>query len=142
MLYLQQFHFTFQQPNPVFPVLYQLAANLDTIKTAQTADSTLSDLIKALASGCPTPTNVAPGLRHVFLQDGVLCRSFQPSSSATSHTQVVIPTGLQSTVLQQLHNNSGHLGEQKTVAKVRECCYWPGYEADVNKWIQECRECQ
>jgi len=157
MLYLQQFHFTFQHrpgkahgnadamsrvPNPVFPVLHQLAANLDTIKAAQAADSTLSDLIKALASGCPPPTNVAPGLRRVFLQDGVLCRSFQSSSSATSHTQVVIPTRLQSTVLQQLHNNSGHLGEQKTVAKVRERYYWPGYEADINKWIQECRECQ
>ena len=89
MLYLQQFHFTFQHrsgkfhgnadalsraPNPVFPVLHQLAANLDTIRTAQAGDTTL---MKALTSGCTIPTNVAPGFRCVFLQDGVLRRPFQ-----------------------------------------------------------------
>ena len=129
-------------PKPVCPVLHQLAANLDAIKTAQMADTALSDLVKALTSGCAISTNVAPGLRRVFLQDGVLCRPFQSSSSTNCHTQIVIPTSLQSTVLQQLHDHSGHLGEQKTVAKVKERYYWPGYEANVAKWIQECRECQ
>ena len=77
MLYLQQFHFTFQHcsgkthgnadaisrvPNPVFPVLHQLGANLDTIKIAQAADATLSEIIKILTSGGPLPTNVTPGL--------------------------------------------------------------------------------
>ena len=157
MLYLQQFNFTFQHrsgklhgnadalsrvPKPVFPVLHQLAANLDTIRTAQVADTTLSNLMKALTDGCTIPANVAPGLRRAFLQEGILCRPFQSSSSTNCHTQIVIPTSLQSTVLRQLHDHSGHLGEQKTVAKVKERYYWPGYEADIAKWIQECRECQ
>ena len=88
MLYLQQFIFTFQNrsgklhgnadalsrvPKPVVPVFHQLATNLDAIKTAQVANSTLPDLIKALTSGCTIPTNVAPSLRRVFMQDGVLC---------------------------------------------------------------------
>ena len=57
---LEQFHFTFQHhsgkfhgnadalsraPNPVFPVLHQLAVNLYTIRTTQAADTTLSDLM-------------------------------------------------------------------------------------------------
>lgn len=121
---------------------HQLATNLDAIKTAQVADTTLSNVMKALTSGCPIPTNVAPGIRCVFLQDGVLCRPFQSSSSTTCHTQIVIPASLKTTVLQQLHKHSGHLGEQKTAAKVKERYYWPGYEADIAKWIQECRECQ
>ena len=157
MLYLQRFNFTFQHrsgklhgnadalsrvPNPVFNVLHQLATSLDTIRTAQAADGTLSNLLKALSGGGTIPASVAPGFKHAFLQDGVLCRPFQSSSSSSSHTQIVIPSSLQSTVLQQLHDNSGHLGEQKTVAKVTECYYWPGYGGDVAKWIQECRECQ
>lgn len=78
-------------------------------------------LLKALTSGCTIPMNVVPGLRLVFLQDGVLRSPFQSSSSTTCHTQIVIPASLQTTVLQQLHNHSGHLGEQKTAAaKVKE----------------------
>ena len=101
--------------NPVFPVLHQLAANLDTIRTAQAADTMLSDLKKALTSGCTIPTNIAPGFRHVFLQDGVLCRPFQSSSSTNCHTQIAIPTSLQSTVLQQLHDHSAVLGVMRYV---------------------------
>ena len=133
MLYLQQFHFTFQHrsgkfqcnadalcraPNPVFPVLHQLVVNLDAIRTVQVADTMLSDLMKALTSACTISANVAPSFRHVFLQNGVLCRPFQSSSSTNCHTQILIPTSLQSTGLQQLHDHSVHLGEQKTVAKV------------------------
>jgi len=153
MLYLQQFNFSFRHrfgklhgnadalsrvPNPVFHVLHQLATSLDTIRTAQVADGTLSNLMTALSGRGMFPTSVAPGFKRAFLQDGVLCRPFQSSSSSSCHTQIVIPSSLLSTVLQQLHDNSGHQGEQKTVAKVKERYYWPGYEGDVAKWIQEC----
>ena len=83
------------------------------------ADGTLSNLMKALSGGGTIPTDVAPGFKRAFLQDGVLCRPFQSSSLSSCHTQIVIPSSLQSIVLQQLHDNSGHLGEQKTVAKVK-----------------------
>jgi len=152
MLYLQQFNFTFQYrsgklngnadriPNPVFPVLRELATSLDTIRTAQAADGTLSNLMKTLSGGGTIPAIVAPGFKRAFLQDGVLCRSFQASSSSSCHTQIMIPSNLQSIVLQQLHDNSGHLGEQKTVAKVKERYYWPEYVGDVAKWTQECSD--
>jgi len=78
-------------------VLRQLATSLDTIRTAQAADSTLSNLMKALSGGGTIPTSVAPGFKHAFLQDGVLCRPFQSSSSSSCHTQIVIPSSLQST---------------------------------------------
>ena len=84
----------------------------------------------------------APGLKRAFLEDGVLCRTFHPSSSSGGHLQVVIPDILKQTVLQQLHNQSGHLGLQKTLGKLKERYYWPGYEADVATWINECKQCQ
>ena len=76
------------------------------------------------------------------MKEGVLCRTYQTSLSSAEHTQIVIPGSLKSIVLNQLRNQSGHLGVQKPLGKVKERYYWPGYEADVVAWIQECRQCQ
>ena len=46
------------------------------------------------------------------------------------------------TILQQLHDNSGHLGLKKTTEGVKQRFYWPGYELDIKKWVQECQQCQ
>ena len=161
MLYLQQFHFSFEHwagkyhanadamsrvpaVTPVLAILQQLVTDLATVKSAQQADEVLSPLISALTQGQtpPSATCKAPGLKRAFLEDGVLCRTFHSSSSSGGHLQVVIPDILKQTVLQQLHNQSGHLGLQKTLGKLKERYYWPGYEADVATWINECKQCQ
>jgi len=159
MLYLQQFDFTFHHRpgkyhanadamsrmyvvHPILPVLHQATADLGTLQTAQQANDSLSRIISTLSQGLPIPADVAPGLQRVFLQDGILCRMHQPSSSSPRHTQIVIPNTLTHTVLRQLHDQSGHLGVQKTLGKVKERYYWPGYESHVANWIQECRHCQ
>ena len=159
MLYLQQINFTFKHrpgkhhanadalsricpAQPILPVLQPLMANLNSMKAAQHDDTSLSSLITALSSGQPIPPDVAPGLKRAFLKEGILCRLYYPSSSSTGHTQIVIPDSLKSTVLTQLHNQSGHLGVQKTLGKLKERYYWPGYEADVSTWIREYRQCQ
>ena len=159
MLYLQQFDFTFHHRpgknhanadamsrlhpiHPILPVLHQTIADLTALKAAQQTDDSLSQIITTLTQGNPVPPDVPPGLWHVFLQHGILCRPYQPSSSSTRHTQIVIPSTLIHSVLQQLHNQGGHLGVQKTLGKVKERYYWPGYESDVTSWIRECRHCQ
>ena len=159
ILYLQQFNFTWEHragkhhsnadamsrlppTNPVLGVFQQLSPNIDGIKTDQHTDEILSPIISALSNRSPLPADVAPGLRRSILEDGVLCRRFHPSSSTEGYLQVVIPDTLKSVVLEQLHNQSGHLGIHKTLEKVKERFYWPGYESDTTTWIQECKECQ
>ena len=39
-------------------------------------------------------------------------------------------------------HESGHLGVQRTTEKVKERFYWPGYEMDIQNWVQECQQCQ
>ena len=128
--------------NPMLGVFQQLSPNIDSIKTAQRTDKILSPVISALSSRSPLPSDVAPGLRYSILEDGVLCRRFRPSSSTEGHlhVQVVIPDTLKSVVLQQLHNQSGHLGIYKTLEKIKERFYWPGYKGDTTTWIQECQK--
>ena len=128
---------------PILPVLLQpITSDLDSKKAAQQDDASLSGMITALTSGQPIPPDVALGLKHAFMKEGVLCRMYQTSSSSARHTQIIIPGILKIIVLNQLHNQSGHLGVQKPLGKVKERYYWPGYEADVAVWIQECRQCQ
>ena len=104
MLYLQQFDFTFHHRpgknyanadamsrlhpiHPILPVLHQTIADLTVLKATQQTDDSLSQIITTLTQGNPVPADVPPGLWHVFLQDGILCRLYQPSSSSTRHTR-------------------------------------------------------
>ena len=61
-------------------------ADLDSMKASQHDDTFLSSLITALSSGQPIPPDVAPGLKHAFLKEGILCRLYHPSSSSAGHT--------------------------------------------------------
>ena len=82
-----------------------------------------------------------PGLKKCFIADGLLCRKFQ-GANLSVHTQIILPSSLIPTVLQQLHDQAGHLGVQKTTDRVKERFYWPGYEQDIEKWIRDCELCQ
>uniref|UniRef100_A0A5S6R0G6 RNA-directed DNA polymerase n=1 Tax=Trichuris muris TaxID=70415 RepID=A0A5S6R0G6_TRIMR len=57
--------------------------------------------------------------------------------------QLVVPKEMIPQVLHQCHAaaTAGHLGEEKTLARVREQFYWPGYRADVKRYIKTCWEC-
>ena len=46
-------------------------------------------------------------------------------------------------VLRDLHEGvmGGHLGEDKTLEKVKERFYWPGYHNDVKNWVNTCSDC-
>ena len=111
--------------------------SLSDIRSAQLQDSELKPLIQALNDNSPT----RPGLKRCFIDDGVLCRKFHQVGGLV-HTQTVVPSVLQEAVLAQLHNSSGHFGIRKTIEKVKERFYWPGYEEDVEKWVRECSACQ
>ena len=45
--------------------------------------------------------------------------------------------------MQELHAGAteGHLGEEKTLLKIKERFYWPGMQQDVHNWCQRCATC-
>ena len=51
----------------------------------------------------------------------------------SQHLQLVLPSGLRESVLQNLHSSSmgGHEGESKMIHLVRERYYWPGWKEIV-----------
>ena len=80
---------------------------------------------------------------RLFIKDGLLYRKWEHDGSP--HTdQLVVPTELQQTILQNVHDNptSGHLGIARTTERIKQRFYWVGYKDTVTKYCQTCTRCQ
>ncbi len=73
-------------------------------------------------------------------QGGVLYH--QVILSGDEVLQLVLPTSLKTQVLQQLHDEHGHQGAERTTELIRQRCYWPGMHHDIRQWCQDCERCQ
>ena len=80
---------------------------------------------------------------QLLVRDGILYRQFVGLSGAPNHLQLVLPKSLRETVLKELHEGAvgGHLGEEKTLSRLKERYYWPGHWTDVRNWCQTCGIC-
>uniref|UniRef100_A0A1X7TU19 Integrase zinc-binding domain-containing protein n=1 Tax=Amphimedon queenslandica TaxID=400682 RepID=A0A1X7TU19_AMPQE len=60
-----------------------------------------------------------------------------------THKQLVVPSSLQSKVLEHVHGGSvgGHLGQSKSLEKLKSRFYWPGHYNDVMMWCSTCSIC-
>ena len=77
---------------------------------------------------------------RVVVKDGVLyVRSHDPVEG--DFHQLLLPTELQPTILDALHNQAGHQGRDRTIALLRKRCYWPRMEGDVDSWCKKCERC-
>lgn len=54
---------------------------------------------------------------------------------------LVLPESLKTLVLHHMHDLAGHQGIERTVALVRERCYWPTLHKDVEFYCSHCRRC-
>ncbi|KRZ81936.1 Gypsy retrotransposon integrase-like protein 1 [Trichinella sp. T8] len=45
--------------------------------------------------------------------------------------------------MQSMHDSqyTGHLGERRTLARVKSLFYWPGMSGDVHAWCRTCMQC-
>ena len=64
-------------------------------------------------------------------------------SGSNQWSQLVVPKDLQEEVVHSLHGGaaSGHLGEEKTLSRLRERFYWPGFSQQVRDWCRSCNSC-
>ena len=77
---------------------------------------------------------------QLALDDGVLYR-FVKDETGDERQLLVVPKELQSEVLRLAHEVSGHFGVEKTLARVKEGFWWPGYTRAVEEWVAACGPC-
>ena len=83
-------------------------------------------------------------LGSLYIQDGNLCRKFEPTNGRLAYFQQIVPPSLVTEVITSLHNSvtAGRLGAYKTLKKIRQRYYWPGLKTDVKHHILRCDKCQ
>lgn len=59
----------------------------------------------------------------------------------TEVRQLVLPKEYVPIVLRSLHDESGHLGVEKTVELIRDRFYWPKMGAEVAQYVKSCGRC-
>ena len=80
---------------------------------------------------------------QLVIEDGVLYREFEYFKGKPDHLQLVVPNCMRDTVLEESHTGSlgDHLGENRTLSRIREKFFWPGYAEQVRKWCRTCVRC-
>lgn len=123
------------------------------IRTLQEADPALGSLLVFWRRGTrPTPKERLVASKRVmgFVQhwsrlverEGVLYRRVFRPDGKEEFLQVLLPSALQTETLQQLHQDHGHQGVERTFELVRLRCFWPGLLADIQEWCRKCERCQ
>jgi transposase InsO family protein len=127
---------------------------LDDISTAQQLDNNIGPvymLVQAkfkpekddLATHSEETKSLLSRWNALSIINGVLVRTGQTSRVGRDIQQIILPFTLREQVLHQLHDLrvSGHLGIQRTIARVHQKFYWPGLSIDVARWCAACPEC-
>jgi transposase InsO family protein len=90
----------------------------------------------------------SPELRIVIRQwkylqehDGLLYRVVRNPRTGCVLRQLLLPSGLKSQVLEELHNKLGHQGSERTEELIRERCYWPRMHQEIRHYISLCERC-
>ena len=63
--------------------------------------------------------------------------------TSTMVPRLVAPEEMRNRILKMLHDErpAGHLGRDKTLAKIKQHAYWPGMAEDVATWVRSCDSC-
>lgn len=77
------------------------------------------------------------------LSAGILYRSFVRVGFGKI-LQMVVPFEMKRSVLQLAHDHltAGHLGQARTLEKIRQSYFWVNYRQDVVDWVRSCVKCQ
>lgn len=75
-----------------------------------------------------------------MVRDGVLYRRIRDDHRGAVE-QLVLPEKLRESVKKALHDDSEHLGFERTVQMIRERFYWPRMFQEVKVWCEQCERC-
>ena len=122
------------------------------LRELQLQDNTIAPVLEAKESNSkPDGDSISLETRRLFqmwdqlvIENGILIRLFiHPSEGKPTTKQMVTPKCLHQSILESLHAGivGGHLGQAKTLNKLKMRFYWPGHYRDVDEWCHTCPTC-
>ena len=128
----------------------------DKMRNLQLQDNTIGPVMRAkeqqdrlgsdiISAYCTQTRKLFQLGEQLQVSKGILFRIFYSPYhyDSTTNTQLVVLTSLHSEVLEYIHAGSGggHLGQTKTLQKLKDRFYWPGHYNDVMRWCSTCPSC-
>nr|XP_006821971.1 PREDICTED: uncharacterized protein LOC102802485 [Saccoglossus kowalevskii] len=120
-------------------------------KTLQREDPTIGKVYHYVVAGAPPDRyhraqetrQVSAALREwkkYCIRNGVLHRRVTDSNGRVIY-QLYLPPSYCKMEMEALHNEVGHLGQDRSLDLVRSPFYWPGMARDVIQHVQQCDRC-
>ena len=81
--------------------------------------------------------------KQLHIRSDLLYKLWEDPTSTSGTWQLILPATLRNEALNFLHDHvsAGHLGQHKTLARVRQRFYWHGLKNDVINWCNRCEVC-
>ena len=125
------------------------------LREAQLADDTIRWIINAKEKDDPRPgwgevAQKSAAVKTYWAQwsqlevnDGVLYRRWESDDGESVTRKIVMPEKLRKDAIRDVHDGplGAHLGQRKTLAKLKGRFYWCGMTADVRSFIRMCNLC-
>ena len=140
-------------PYSVNAVGFEADWKLDEMAMLQRQDKVLAEVIYRLEHQHKTPRSWSKDgslrsykrLYHqLHIKNGVLHRERYvdlPGGRREKKVALVIPAAMIQDVFKEVHDKAGHMGVEKTLARLEERAWWPGYTTDVMDWVRCCEVC-
>ncbi|KAA3678006.1 uncharacterized protein DEA37_0008956 [Paragonimus westermani] len=115
----------------------------------QSSDADLQIIYRRIKEGGPRPTTQEMAgsswearclwslWNHLYIADNVLYYQYGP----TYESQIVVPESAVRSVLQELHENLGHAGQNKLEEAAKRRFWWPHQRRDVKDVCSSCGLC-
>jgi dUTPase len=129
--------------------------SMSKLREAQEEDSDIAPILKFKQKGWERPKHCT--IAHFSLasksywaqwnrlevKEGVLLRRFWSKDGSATWMQVILPRNLRQNVLEQLHDSpsGGHLGFDKTFARIQKRFSWYKCKDDVELYLKTCIVC-
>ena len=79
---------------------------------------------------------------QLTIHQSVLYRKVKTPTMQEEKLLIVVPTSLQKQFLKKAHDESGHQGAERTMARLSEGAYWIGMAKAVSNYCNHCVTCQ
>jgi len=124
-------------------------------RQAQREDAELAPLVQWMEESAERPdwqrvAAESPATRHLWqqwamlrVQNGVLQRRWEDTRGQAVYWVTLVPRSLRHGLIRELHGGvtSGHMGEKKTLSRLRQRFYWVDMRRDVQEWCRACQVC-
>ena len=119
------------------------------ISHSQQKDPCIGEVWRAVVQNCadradkgkhPDMSLLLKEWEKLKIKDSLLYRMSKPPNKPFRQ-QLLLPQEFRETVFQSLHDQSGHLGFDKTYGLIQERFYWPRMKTQVEKYCKSCPRC-